>query len=340
MGEERFLIVRLGSLGDVLHALPAVHTLRAAHPAAKIDWVIESRWRALLDGNPDINDVLELDRASWSRLRATVRKLRAAGYTAAIDLQGLYKSAVLARLSGARQRIGFDRRYARESGAALFYSERIVPRGRHVIEHNLSLAAAAGAERIALDAARFPLSANPQAAEEIRQQLRARGVGEYFVMSPGGGWGSKCWPAERYGQLHRRLLEAPAFAGLRGVVNFGPGEQELAETARRAAGQPEPVVMPLALPQLVALIRGARFFVGGDTGPLHLAVALGIPVVALFGPTDPARNGPIHPVDIVVRNAGAEDTSYKRERMPAPSMLSISVDQAADAICRRMGVRA
>lgn len=336
MAEERFLIVRLGSLGDIVHALPAVRALRAARPQARVDWVVESRWASLVEACPDVTEVIPLDRTSLGGIRSCARRLRQARYTTAIDFQGLYKSAVLAWLSRAPARIGFAPEWVRERGAAHFYTQRVVPRGRHVVEQNLSLAEAAGGRPTPLNAAEFPLRISPEAAESVAQQLRARRVGEYFVLSPGGGWSSKCWPAERYGLLHRRLLAQPEFSGWRGVVNFGPGERGLAEAVLRAAGEPAPLALEWNLPQLMALLKRAKFFVGADTGPLHLAVALGVPTVGLFGPTDPARNGPCRAEDVVVRNARAEETTYKRGAEPAASMLSISVEQVVEAVLERL----
>jgi lipopolysaccharide heptosyltransferase I len=336
MPEPRFLIERLGSLGDIIHTLPAVHALRRAFSQAKVDWVVESKWLPLLDGNPDLNEVIALDRTSWGALRTCVRRLRSKKYDTVLDFQGLYKSAVLGWLSGAKERIGFDARFAREGGAARFYTKKVVPQGAHVIEQNLSLAGEAGAGPAALSTAEFPLRIAAEAAVAVEKQLAARGVRDYFVLSPGGGWASKCWPAERYGHLHRRLLALPQFAGMRGVVNFGPGERKLAEAVRLVAGEPEPVLLPLDLPQLMAMMSRAKFFVGGDTGPLHLAVALGVPVVGLYGPTDPARNGPCRAEDVVVRNARPEETTYKREDKPHPAMLSINVEQAVAAVETRL----
>ncbi len=336
IAEPRFLIIRLGSMGDILHALPAVHALRTAFPAAKMDWVVESRWAALLAGNPDVSEVIPLERTSWAGLRSCIGRLRAGRYSTAIDFQGLYKSAVLGWLSGAKERVGLDAASAREGGAARFYTRRVAPQGAHVVEHNLTLAHVAGAPSTLLAAAEFPLAIAPEADAAIAKQLAARDVREFFVLSPGGGWASKCWPAERYGHLHRRLLERPEFAGWRGVVNFGPGERKLAEAVRLVAGTPEPILLPMDLPQLMALTRRARFFVGADTGPLHLAVALGVPAIGLYGPTDPARNGPARAEDVVVRNARPEDTTYKREDVHHPSMLSIAVEQVLAAIDQRL----
>lgn len=337
MGEERFLVVRLGSLGDIVHTLPAVHALRETFPSAQIDWLVESKWRALLAGNSDVNDIIPLNRSTWRGVATCVAELRRRKYDCAIDFQGLYKSAVLARLSGAPRRIGFEREFLRERGAALFYTERVTPAAPHVVDHNLAIAQRLGAAK---GKTYFPLSISEEAARAVQIQLDAQKVKKYFVLSPGGGWMSKCWPAEQYGHLHRRLMSLPAFAGWRGVVNFGPGERKLAEAVRLVAGEPEPLLLATDLPQLMALLQRAEFFVGGDSGPLHLAVALGTPVVGLYGPTDPARNGPYSPADIVVRNARPEETTYKRHDSPAPSMRSITVDQVVAAVLQRLGVSA
>jgi len=341
MTDDRFLIVRLGSLGDIVHTLPAAAALCDSHPGASVDWVVESKWLPLLAGNPDLNQVIALDRDSWGAIGRCVGRLRGAGYTCALDFQGLYKSAVLAWFSGAPKRVGWARNFAREGLATLLYTHRVVPSGPHKVEQNIALAESAGARpnragpnRARRSPARFPLKVSPEAEAQVARLLTPHGLREYFVMSPGGGWRSKCWPAERYGQLHQRIVER---YGLRGVVSFGPGERTLAEGVRAAAGAPEPLVMALDLPQLMAALRRAKFFVGGDTGPLHLAAALGTPVIGLYGPTDPARNGPYSSADVVVRNARPEDTTYKRRDRYSASMLSITVEQVLAAVEQRMG---
>jgi heptosyltransferase-1 len=330
MADERFLIVRVGSLGDIVHTLPAVAALRDSFPQARIEWVVERQWRALLEGNPDLSEVIALDRRSWSGALACLRRLRVGRYTCALDFQGLYKSALLAFFSGAPERIGFDRRHARERAAPFLYTRQVMPAGTHVIEHNLSLAEAAGAGRTAI---RFPLPVSADADAFLDRELAARGLRDFFVLSPGGGWSSKRWPTERFGELHRELARR---TGWRGVVSFSPGEAALAERVRAAAGSPEPVLLPMNLAQLMAALRRAKFVVAGDTGPLHLASALGVRVVGLYGPTDPARNGPYSPQDIVVRNAKPGETTYRRGNEPAPSMLSIEVAQVLEAVERRL----
>ena len=330
MADERFLVIRLGSLGDIVHALPGVAALRDSFPSARIDWVVERRWAALLHGNPDLNEVIALDRSSWGAVRACVRRLRAARYSCAIDFQGLYKSALLGFLSGAGQRVGFARRLAREGGAALFYTQRASPPAGHIVEQNLALAESAGARRTGC---RFTLRVPAEAEASVARRLAANGLREFFLLSPGGGWRSKCWPPERYGELYRELALR---RGWRGVVNFGPGESDLAEAVCRAAAPEEPVVFQTDVAELMALLRRAKIVVAGDTGPLHLSVALGTRVVGLYGPTDPQRNGPYCADDIVVRNARPEETTYKRWNEFSAAMLSITVEQVVAAVERRL----
>ncbi len=332
MADERFLAVRLSSLGDIVHTLPAVAALRESFPDARIDWVVEHKWSALLQGSPVVNEVIALDRSSWRALGSCIGRLRAARYTCALDFQGLYKSAVLAFLSGTRRRVGLARQFAREGGAALFYTERVSPPAGHIVEQILALAESIGARRAASP---FPLRVPAEAEADMNRRLAASGLRDFFVLSPGGGWRGKRWPAERYGALYRELARRH---GWRGVVNCGPGEDELAEAVCRAAAPEEPVRFSTDLPQLMALLRRARIVIAGDTGPLHLAVALGTPVVGLYGQTDPKRNGPYCAADIVVRNARPEQTSYKRSDEHAALMLSISVDQVFAAAERRLGM--
>jgi lipopolysaccharide heptosyltransferase I len=336
MPEPRFLLVRLGSLGDIVHALPAAAALRDTFPEAQIDWAIDPKWSRVLEGNPDLNRAILFDRLSAAASVSAVRTLRAAKYTCAIDFQALYKSALLAFVSGASRRIGFSSAYAREGLAALLYTERFNPRGAHKVDHNLTLAIAAGARPLSTPA-RFPLVVHSQDDEAVSQQLATHHLREFFVLNPGGGWVSKCWPPERYGALHRSLAQQ---FGWRGVVTYGPGEEGLAGAVVTAAGNPPPVALPLSLGPLLALLRRARFVVSADTGPLHLASAIGAPTIGLFGPTDPSRNGPYTPGDIAVRNPEACETTYRRGSSYSPAMLSITVEQVAAAIARRLGATA
>src|SRR6202142_1050470 len=266
MPERRFLIVRLGSLGDIIHTLPAAAALRDSFPEARIDWVVESKWRAILEGNGELNRVVSFDRKRIARVGDCVALLRAAKYSCAIDFQSLYKSALLAVLSGAKERLGFDREYAREGLATMLYTRRVHPKGAHKVEHNLSLAAAAGAT--VPDVPRFTLPRSPEAEAWADSKLRELETGNFYMLSPGGGWRSKCWPAERYGVLHREISNR---LGLQGIVSFGPGEEKLAEAVVGAAGANALFPLAMDLPQLMGVLRRATLLVAADSGPLHLA---------------------------------------------------------------------
>jgi lipopolysaccharide heptosyltransferase I len=338
MTPRRLLIIRLGSMGDIIHALPVAAALRAAFPAAHLAWLVDQRWRPLVEQVDGLDAVLSVPRDSWAGLREGIGRVRGQHFDCVVDVQGLYKSAVLAWLSGAPERVGFASPAARESGAALFYNARVSPPHGHRIEKNLALAERLGAHREILssgDARLFPLRVPQDAQKSVAEALAAQGASDYFVISPGGGWRSKCWQPERYGDLHACLARR---YGWRGLVSYGPGERELADAVCRAAGQPQPLLLELDLPQLLAAIRGARFFVGADSGPLHVAVALGTPVVALFGPTDPAQTGPYSRDDVVVRNARPEETTYRRGASYSASMLSIQVHQVEEAVVRRLAI--
>ena len=325
--EERFLVVRLTALGDILHTVPAVAALRMAHPGAKIDWVVERKWAPVLEGSPAINDVIPFDRRSvWAAIEC-VERLRENRYTCAIDFQGLYKSSILAGLSGAGRRIGFDRAWAREEGAAMFYTERVIPTGRHVAELNYSLAEQAGASRPAKP--EYPLRVPAGGAASIRARLHDLGIGgEYLVVGPGGSWRAKCWPAERFGEFCREFEKR---FDMSVVVIHGPGEKSLVEEVVRAATPARPTAIAPTLEELMGLLAHARCVVAADSGPLHLAAALGTPVIGLYGPTDPGRNGPFVPGAVIVDKALPEEISYKRRSDYSAAMLRITVEDVLAA---------
>ncbi len=337
---ERILIVRLGAMGDVLHALPAVGALRRALPAAQIGWIIEPRWADLLCApgeartaprsplKPLVDVVYEVDTRAlrsasyweWKQAAKTLRRIRAVQYEIALDLQGSMKSGLLATLSGAREVVGFAR--PRESPAAMFYKRALAVSASHVIEQNLELVAAvAGADAPA--PCELPLDRGADAWCVL--ELRKRGKFDYVLLSPGGGWGAKRWPAERYGEVARRLAED----GLAVYINTGPGEHKLAREVKAASGGAAQS-LPCTPGLLIALTRRAKLFIGGDSGPMHMAAALGIPVVALFGPTDPARNGPYATRSLVLRDAQSR-TSYSHTPTEDPGLAAITVDQVVEA---------
>ncbi|HLJ22620.1 MAG TPA: glycosyltransferase family 9 protein [Candidatus Acidoferrales bacterium] len=325
--EERFLVVRLTALGDILHTVPAVAALRAAHPKARIDWVVERKWAPVLEGSPALGEVIPFDRRSLWGAAECVERLRENRYTCAIDFQGLYKSSLLAALARAPRRIGFDRAWAREEGAAMFYTERVVPTGRHVTELNYSLAEHAGAKRP--ETPEYPLRVPAGGAASVRSRLHDLGItGEYIVVGPGGSWRAKCWPAERYGDFCRAFA-ARNSASI--VVIHGPGEKPVAEEVMRRATPAPLKIISTTIEELMGLLAHARCMVAADSGPLHLAAALGTPVVGLYGPTDPARNGPYVPGATIIHKARPEEISYKRRSEYSPAMLRITVEDVLAA---------
>jgi lipopolysaccharide heptosyltransferase I len=302
----RALLVRLSSIGDVVHTLPALAALH--RHGWEAGWLVEPPSRVLLEGNPLLAQVVAApSRKALGRGSAleAVRALRARRYDVALDFQGLWKSAAWGRLSGARRVIGYASASRREPSSALLVGEKAEGgEGGHVIDKNLALLRSLGIEAVGLR--EFPLPPSPEAVS--RADAGLAGVGDFAVLNPGGGWASKLWPAERFGELARGLRDL----GLRCLVSWGPGEEALADRVVAASGGAAVRSFPTTLLDYVEIARRARVVVAADTGPLHLACAVGTPVVALFGPTDPARNGPFAPADAVVRRTPACAPCYSR----------------------------
>jgi heptosyltransferase I len=351
-GLDRILVVRLGSMGDIIHSLPAVSTLRAAFPDARIDWVIEERWSELLCSRPElragsrrpekplIDSVHVVNTRAWrmsllsertrSTITSVVRALRQPHYHAAIDLQSAVKSALVARASGAPLRFGFVRPIERPAG--LFYNRRVQAAGRHMVDQNISLAMGAiealGGAQCMQPVYDFPFPHDAQQDEWVTRELARRSIGQFVLLNPGAGWGAKCWPPERYAQVAQDL----ALNGLSSIVNYGPGEEALARRVVEMGGSSAHGIS-CSIGQLIALARRARLCIGGDTGPTHLAAALRVPVVGIYGPTDPARNGPFGAPMEVLRSVESV-TSHSRRGEPEAGLLSMTVAEATSAARR------
>jgi ADP-heptose:LPS heptosyltransferase len=240
--------------------------------------------------------------ATLQEIALNMRTLRTANYGAAIDFQGLYKSAIIARLSRSRQRIGFSRKWLREPSAGILYSKRVSPRDRrHVIEINFALVEHLGVRTLLPDQWEFPLPRNEADDAYVQEQLASLEAGEFVVMNPGAGWQSKRWPPAQYAELIRSL--EPEFGG-KILLTGSPAEEGMIREIINLSRAKRADYFPSTLVQLIALLRRARLFLGGDTGPMHLAAALSTPVVALFGGTDPSntpeRNGPFSSDDITL----------------------------------------
>ena len=329
------LIVRLGALGDIIHTVPAAAALRAAYPDARIDWLVDGRHRAVLDLVTGIDHVVVLERSSPSGWIDVTRRLRSVSYDVAMDFQGLLKSAVLARASGAGRVAGFSIWHLREKTARPFYSEtpadgRLSSLGDHVILKNLGLLRVLG---IADTQIRFPLAdIDSPAVALVRASLG--GDRPFALINPGAAWPNKRWPAERFGEIAAFLHEV---RHLPSVVLWGPGEQGLAGAVVETSGGSAQVAPATTLADLLALSRAASLMVSGDTGPLHIAAAAGTPTVALFGPTDPHRNGPWSPDDVSVSRYGACSCHYERRCHGQSWCLeSVQVAEVTAAIQQRL----
>jgi lipopolysaccharide heptosyltransferase I len=337
----RVLIVRLGALGDVVHAIPVAAALRRALPDARIDWVVGARHQEILTLVPAVTSVMgvrdrggEADGLSIPRAIARFRRER---YDVVLDLQGLVKSAVIARASGARRVIGFSRKYLREPLAALFYSEHYDPGGagiyarsetRHVVTINLGMLAALG---IQLSSPEFPFSAPASTAAD---RMREATGGRYALLNPGAAWPNKRWPPDRLAELARALRDRH---GLRSVVLWGPGERDLADTVVASADGAAVMTPETRIADVLALARGAAVMVSGDTGPTHIGAAVGVPLVGIYGPTRPERNGPWRPEDVTVsRAAQCQCHHLRRCRAARWCLLDVQVSEVLAAVERRL----
>ena len=290
----KLLLVRLSAMGDVIHALPLAASAAAA--GETVGWVVERAFAGLLEGNPHCARLFVADTKAWRRrpfapatlgaIRSLRRALRTFAPDHTIDVQGLWKSAWIARMGGAPV-AGFAARERREGSSALLCDVRVTPvaDARHVVDRNLALLSAAGIPQIARAPDAAYLLARPAPAADAFLATLPR---PFAVFHPGAGRQDKTWDEQRLASLAKALRER---RGLHPVISWGPGDE--ARAGRLAALVPGSSRPPLLdFPGLARLDAAARLFVGGDTGPLHLADALGVPTLALFGPTDPERNGP------------------------------------------------
>jgi lipopolysaccharide heptosyltransferase I len=327
-----FLIVRLGALGDIVHAVPAVAALRKAHPDARIDWVVDARHAAFAELVLPVDRIIRLEKATVSAWVDLVRQLRPYRYDVALDFQGLMKSAVLARASGAARIVGFSIWHLREKGARPFYSD--VDSGEpvpHVIGKNLSLLSTVGVSSSEIV---FPLAETASPALEAVQ--RETGGGSFALINPGAAWPNKRWPAARFGEVASFVRDV---RGLLPIVLWGPAEEALARDVVAASGNVARLAPATTMADLLELSRHASLMVSGDTGPLHIAGAAGTPLVAIFGPTDPARNGPWSKDDIVVSRYGSCGCHYQRQcRQTAWCLDDVSVAEVTAAIQHRLGL--
>ena len=334
------LILRLGAMGDILHALPSVTALRMRHPEWFIGWAVEPQWRGLLAAEgaemrglamPVVDQLHIVPAKEWGRrplsartiegMRDSRRELRAARYDVCVDLQGAVRSAVLGKWAHAHRLIGEEK--PREWAARYLFDEYVATNGTHVIEQAIEVANAIAREQLPTMLPWLPVS---ESAERFCDaELAVFEGGPFVILNPGAGWGAKRWPTERYGQVVRLFVER----GFGVVINYGPGEEGLAAEVNGASGKAALSLSP-ALDELIALTRRASLVIAGDTGPLHLASALDMPVVGIFGPTDPARNGPFGGRFRVLRHPESK-RDHSRRAEPEAGLLTISACEVWNA---------
>jgi lipopolysaccharide heptosyltransferase I len=334
---QKILIVRLGSLGDIIHTLPAQQSLHHCLPHAQIHWLTETAYAPLVEATPGVTRVWVAGLREWSwqssprpfvRLIAALRREH---FDLAYDFQGLLKSAVVARVSGARFVTGFGAELTRERLASAFYSHQVVARPGerlHVVDLNLRLADQPGCANGTGPI--IPLRIPDVSSRLVREKLAEHGIRRPILLNPGAGWVTKIWPASQYARLAARIQEE---LGIPVVLTYGPGEEAVVQAFRQA--ETTIVGFPTSILELAALCRESRLMVAGDTGPLHLAVALGTPTVAVMGPSAAWRNGPYTPRDIVVRRQLPCSDCYKRT-CDKFICMDIPVDQVFEAVKKRL----
>ena len=341
MGQQKLLLVKLGSLGDIIHTIPAQQRLAQHFPQAQIHWLTEPPYDSLLDRIPGISRVWLADTKKWRRNISSlpesihlIRSLRHHHFDAALDFQGLVKSALLAKLSGAERVIGFVPHQSREPASGYFYSETVVGDDGsrpHAVEINLQLARSLGCSQNGASPL-IPLEIPSEAFDYVEDHLDKNKIVKPILVNPGAGWVTKLWPLRNYAQL---LLRIHQELGHGIVLTYGPGEEDLVQEIQTVTAPHAIAAFPTTFLQLAALCRRSRLLIAGDTGPLHLAVALGTPTVAILGPTSPWRNGPFSSKDQIVKRYLFCSNSYKRTCNEFICM-DIPVQEVFNAVIRRL----
>lgn len=329
---SKFLIVRLGALGDIIHAVPAAAAIRRALPDSTIDWLVDARHLELLELVPSIDRRLAVNTGSIGSLSSLIGQVRQRRYDAALDLQGLLKSAVLSRLSGAGRVIGFPAELLRERAARFFYTETAGVAAPHVIDKNLSLLSAIG---VRVPDVAFPLEdRHPEIVADARLRLSIQPDERFALINPGAAWPNKRWPPVYFADVSRELAKRH---GLRSLVLWGPGDEHIAHAVATASDNTAVVSPPTRVADLVSLSKAAALMISGDTGPMHIAAACGTPVVGIFGPTDPVRNGPWSEDDLVASRYRSCSCHYQRHcRISSWCLLDIAPREVMALVERRL----
>lgn len=342
MEPSRILIIKLGAIGDVVHSLPVLATLRACHPKAHLTWAVEEKAAPVLKGNRDLNELILLERKKMSEglgvfyFGRWLQEVRKKSFDVALDLHNLFKTGIIAYVSHAPVRIGF--RKLRE-GNFLFMNRRVKPQPhyRHAVEKYLSLLEPLDIQE-AQWVRRFPLTWNSRDEEVAERFWTLQGFAQkdpVVAMNPGANWPSKRWMPDRYAKVADQLTKQ---RGIRVLILWGPGEISLAHAVAGAMTEKAVVALETNLKQLMALIKRCRLLISGDSGPLHIAAALGVPTVGLFGPSDPKRNGPYGKGHVVIESSFPPATHYQIKERGKRWMEAITVDQVLEAAIKQLQV--
>ncbi len=336
---QKILVIRLSSIGDIVHTLPAVAAIGTTYPEAEISWLVEARYAPLIEDNPFLKRILTVDTLGWRKRIFSIRTtqevvqsisfLRSEAFDVAIDFQGLLKTALIGRLARSGRRVGLASGWLKEPSSGWFYTEQAPAAGaKHVVEENLALARWLGAR---INRWEFPLP-HDEAEERWATEALARIQADAFILiNPGAGWIAKRWPPSNYARLIARLEHEGPWSV---ILNGSQAEAGQIQSIVRDSGARRAHYVPASIRQLIALTRRARLFIGGDTGPLHIAAALGVPIVALYGPTNPGRNGPFAAEDIAIWTR--EKVNHTRRTRQIRFLEGISVEDVVTAVHARL----
>jgi heptosyltransferase-1 len=334
---QNILIIRTSALGDIVHALPVLTALKRHFPRARVGWVVEKVFAPLLAGHPQIDQVVEVRMRGWRKspfspqtrreIATAHRAIREFGADTAFDLMGNHKSGFLARMSGARRRVGAAKAGRREPSSAVWINEPVPVQGRHAVDRGLSLLAAFGIVPEAADFGPEHILSDVPAAAHSFLEGRER---PYVLIQAGAGWPNKTYPSAWWGQVAREIVQR---TGHEVWVPIAPGEEHLAQAIVDHSGGLAQAVDAGPFAVLAALLRHSKLVLGGDTGPIHLAHALGVPVLCLIGPTDPERNGPYGTPEQVLWKRLPCSCCYKRFSNPRACLLAIAPGEVVERAC-------
>ena len=340
----KILIVKLSSIGDIIHTLPSLAAIRKALPNAEISWVVEKRSAEILRGNELIKNLIEVDTSSLRGGKIVeeilldagkqIKKLRVSDFDIALDFQGLFKSATIAKLSKAKQRVGFSKRNLREPASRIFLTETVeVEKQIHIIRKNLKLAEKALNIPVPESEFEFPIFTDLEHVLEAEKIIEVTGE-ELAILNPAGGWATKLWHADQFGALADRLWEEN---NLVSVITTAPNETDLAAKVQKNSKSGKVFLAQPSLKGFYELARRAKIYVGGDTGPTHLAVAAKTPLVGIFGPTEWWRNGSPNPSDVCVERTDIHcRTDCHRRSCNNWICMDIEVETVLKAVKKRL----